>query len=96
LLVEFLLSQSAWNFDIGGINEMANNYEKESKEGYDAGKKGESADKDPYKNDTASGRMGSIIEDVITANISNRTQEQDNQSEAWRGGHAAGSKDKEK
>lgn len=74
---------------------MANNYEKESKEGYDAGKRGDSADNNPHKNDTVTGRMGSILGDVITGNVGNITQEQDNKSDAWDGGHAAGKADRE-
>lgn len=73
-----------------------NNYEKESKEGYDSASKGESADTDPYKNDSVTGRMGSIIGDVLTGNVANQTQEQDNKSDAWQGGHNAATENKNK
>ncbi len=74
---------------------MANNYEKESKEGYDAGKRGDSADSNPHKNDTITGRMVSIIGDVLTGNALDSTQEQDRQSDAWKGSHDAGKADRE-
>jgi hypothetical protein len=73
-----------------------NNYEKESNEGYESGSKGESSDTDPYKNDSVSGRMASIVGDVLTGNVANHTQEQDNKSEAWQGGHNAASEEKNK
>jgi hypothetical protein len=73
---------------------MADNQSKASKEGYAAGKSGKSADSNPYKNDTPSGRMFDIVGDVITGNAANRTQENDKNSKDWSSAHGAGGKDK--
>ena len=64
--------------------------------GYDAGKRGDSADSNPNKDTSVTGRMFDITTDVISGNAGNRTQSQDKAASDWDAGHKAGSEDRKK